>query len=152
MYGTLKKKYGQNFLIDKNIVKKIINLVRMKDKNIIEIGPGRGALTEEIIKQKPKSLCLIEKDDDISFSSKQIEVILQVDKIVSDYFRRRNILPNQTTVKELEEGGLLVSTKVSYDEEILKLVRYWIPNVKIISPAYLQDKLLSGLKKYMEIK
>ena len=57
-----KKSLGQNFLIDKNIVKKIINLVKIKNKNIIEIGPGKGALTDEIIKKKPKSIYLVEKD------------------------------------------------------------------------------------------
>ena len=54
---------GQNFLIDKNIVKKIINTVKIKDKNIIEIGPGRGALTDEILKKNPKTISLIEKDN-----------------------------------------------------------------------------------------
>ena len=43
-----KKSLGQNFLIDKNIIKKIVNLVDIKNKDIIEIGPGKGALTEEI--------------------------------------------------------------------------------------------------------
>ena len=38
-----KKSLGQNFLTDKNIIKKIINLVTIKNKNIIEIGPGEGA-------------------------------------------------------------------------------------------------------------
>ena len=42
-----KKSLGQNFLIDKNIIKKIVNLVDIKNKDIIEIGPGKGALTEE---------------------------------------------------------------------------------------------------------
>ena len=44
MYGTLKKKYGQNFLIDKNILKKITNLIDYEKLNIIEIGPGDGRL------------------------------------------------------------------------------------------------------------
>ena len=57
-----KKSLGQNFLIDNNIIKKIINLVEIKNKNIVEIGPGKGALTKEILKKKPKSLILIEKD------------------------------------------------------------------------------------------
>ena len=48
-----KKSLGQNFLIDKNIIKKIVNLVNIENKNIIEIGPGYGALTEEIVKKKP---------------------------------------------------------------------------------------------------
>ena len=60
-----KKSLGQNFLIDKNIVKKIINLIEIKNKNIIEIGPGEGALTDEILKKNPKSLSIIEKDFDL---------------------------------------------------------------------------------------
>ena len=44
-----KKSLGQNFLIDKNIIKKIINLSEIKNKHIVEIGPGTGALTREII-------------------------------------------------------------------------------------------------------
>ena len=60
-----KKSLGQNFLIDKNIIKKIINTVDIRNKNIIEIGPGKGALTEEILKNNPKSLILIEKDNSL---------------------------------------------------------------------------------------
>ena len=58
-----KKSLGQNFLIEKNIVRKILSLTSFKGKNIIEIGPGKGALTDEIIKMKPKLLILIEKDE-----------------------------------------------------------------------------------------
>ena len=57
-----KKSLGQNFLIDKNIIKKILKLAEIKGKHIIEIGPGKGALTDEIIKLKPESLSIIEKD------------------------------------------------------------------------------------------
>ena len=58
-----KKSLGQNFLIDNNIIKKILNLTEIKDRDIIEIGPGQGALTNEILKKKPKSLIVIEKDN-----------------------------------------------------------------------------------------
>ncbi len=64
--NTAKKSLGQNFLIDKNIINKIINIVTIKDKNVIEIGPGKGALTKEILKKKPKSFLLIEKDNKLS--------------------------------------------------------------------------------------
>ena len=57
-----KKSLGQNFLIDKNIIRKIINLTEIYNRNIIEIGPGKGALTDEILKRNPKSLSIIEKD------------------------------------------------------------------------------------------
>jgi len=61
-----KKSLGQNFLIDKNIVKKISNITNLKNKDVIEIGPGKGSLTDEILKKKPKSLLLIEKDNKLS--------------------------------------------------------------------------------------
>ncbi len=59
----LKKSLGQNLLIDKNIIKKIINQSEIKNKYIVEIGPGTGNLTKTIIDRKPKNLLLIEKDN-----------------------------------------------------------------------------------------
>ena len=71
-----------NFLIEKNIVKKILGLVNINGKNLIEIGPGKGALTDEILKLKPKSLTLIEKDYDLTkylhskyFLTKKLKII-----------------------------------------------------------------------------
>ena len=60
-----KKSLGQNFLIDLNIIRKIISLVEIKNKEVIEIGPGKGALTDEILKKKPNFLRIIEKDDNL---------------------------------------------------------------------------------------
>ena len=61
-----KKSLGQNFLIEKNIINKILDLSDINNKDIIEIGPGKGALTSEILKRNPKSLLLIEKDQKLS--------------------------------------------------------------------------------------
>ena len=61
-----KKSLGQNFLIDNNIIKKIVNLSKIKDQDILEIGAGKGALSDEIIKKNPKSLFLIEKDTNLA--------------------------------------------------------------------------------------
>ncbi len=57
-----KKSLGQNFLKDLNIIKKIVDLVKVYNRDILEIGPGKGALTDEIIRNKPRSLVLVEKD------------------------------------------------------------------------------------------
>ena len=61
-----KKSLGQNFLIDKNIIKKIVTLTKIKGRNIIEIGPGKGALTDEILIHQPKTFSLIEKDANLA--------------------------------------------------------------------------------------
>ena len=60
-----KKSLGQNFLIDKNIINKIIKLANIKNNNIVEIGPGTGNLTQKIIDEGPASLILIEKDENL---------------------------------------------------------------------------------------
>ena len=61
-----KKSLGQNFLIDQNIIEKIINSVEINGKSILEIGPGTGNLTKNILKKKPKKLIVIEKDNDLA--------------------------------------------------------------------------------------
>lgn len=57
-----KKSLGQNFLIDQNIIDKIVNIIDVKDKNILEVGPGTGNLTEKILKKKPNNFLVVEKD------------------------------------------------------------------------------------------
>ena len=68
-----KKKLGQNFLHDKNIISSIINKANVEDEDIIEIGPGPGILTESILKNKAKSLLVIEKDNSFEINLKKIK-------------------------------------------------------------------------------
>ena len=67
-----KKSLGQNFLIDKNILEKITKISSIKNKNILEIGPGTGNLTSLIIKKKPKKFIVIEKDKDLALRLERI--------------------------------------------------------------------------------
>lgn len=60
-----KKSLGQNFLIDQDALWDIANAIEIKNKNIIEVGPGYGALTDYIIDQSPLSLDLVELDTDM---------------------------------------------------------------------------------------
>jgi len=67
-----KKSLGQNFLIDKNILEKIVNTTIIKDKTILEVGPGTGNLTKEILKNNPSKMFLVEKDTVLADSLKEI--------------------------------------------------------------------------------
>ena len=67
-----KKSLGQNFLIDKNIIDKIINSVPITDNEILEVGPGTGNLTREILKKNPSKMYLVEKD---TFLAENLEKI-----------------------------------------------------------------------------
>ena len=60
-----KKSLGQNFLIDEEIIDKIVNTGSIFNKNILEIGPGTGNLTNAILKKNPKKFFVIEKDSDL---------------------------------------------------------------------------------------
>ncbi len=71
MKTIAKKSLGQNFLIDKNILEKIVNLTNIKDQSIIEIGPGTGNLTKFILINKPKKLIAIEKDKNLASDLKK---------------------------------------------------------------------------------
>ncbi|MDC1454154.1 16S rRNA (adenine(1518)-N(6)/adenine(1519)-N(6))-dimethyltransferase RsmA [Pelagibacteraceae bacterium] len=63
-----KKSLGQNFLIDREVLEKITNIVQIKDKTILEVGPGTGNLTSFILKKNPKKIFVIEKDDDLAIN------------------------------------------------------------------------------------
>ena len=61
-----KKSLGQNFLIDHSILEMIVNTVNIKNKNVLEIGPGTGNLTNYIVKKKPGKILVIEKDNKLA--------------------------------------------------------------------------------------
>ncbi|WP_420029575.1 16S rRNA (adenine(1518)-N(6)/adenine(1519)-N(6))-dimethyltransferase RsmA [Mycoplasmopsis felis] len=68
-----KKKYGQNFLVDSNIIKKILNLIPDRYESILEIGPGRGALTKELLKKTDKLIAYEIDSDMVKILNKEIK-------------------------------------------------------------------------------
>ena len=67
MQNKPKKSLGQNFLMDKNILKKIIKIGDInKDDHILEVGPGTGNLTRLLVESKPKKITVVEKDNKLS--------------------------------------------------------------------------------------
>ena len=66
MFIKAKKSLGQNFLIDREVLEKIVSITDITNKEVLEIGPGSGNLTTYILKKKPKKLYVVEKDDDLA--------------------------------------------------------------------------------------
>lgn len=91
---------------------------------------------------------LIKQNKNTWFSKQEIEVTLHVDSDVAEYFLRRELVPHQKVLQR-SDNGLEIYTKVAYDEEILSVVKYWIPHIKILSPLYLEEKLEKTLKTYL---
>ncbi|MDA8932627.1 16S rRNA (adenine(1518)-N(6)/adenine(1519)-N(6))-dimethyltransferase RsmA [Candidatus Pelagibacter ubique] len=71
MFIKAKKSLGQNFLIDREVLEKIVSITDITNKNVLEIGPGSGNLTTYILKKKPNKLYVVEKDDDLAILLKE---------------------------------------------------------------------------------
>lgn len=91
----------------------------------------------------------IEDEDDVWFSEEKTEVLLNIAPQVAYYFQRRKLLPQQVIDKELENGGLIVSSRISDENQILPLVRYWIPHVRILEPGWLRETLEREIRVYL---
>lgn len=91
-------------------------------------------------------------EDGIWLNEKKTEVVLNVASPAAGYFRRRNLIAHQVTLKELEDGGLIVSGKFAHVNQILPIVRYWIPHVHIVSPVGLQVEMEEGVRGYLKME
>ena len=142
---TPKKSLGQNFLIDKNVVKKIISLVKVKNQNIIEIGPGKGALTFELLKLKPKTLTLIEKD---SYLAEELKKKIFRKKNISIYnedilnFNIENICKNKSIIF----GNLPYNISSQILVKILKFKKWppYLSDVIFMFQKELGDKIIGN--------
>ena len=97
-----------------------------------------------------KLLRRIESDDGIWVSEKPIEVVLLVSKEAAPYFQRRKLIANQVIEKQLADGSLLIATTVGHANQVLPIVRYWLPHIRIVSPEALQHELEQCLLEYLK--
>ena len=121
-----KKSLGQNFLIDQNIVKKIVNLVNLNNRNIIEIGPGEGALTQEILNHNPKSVVTIEKDN---FLFKKLQNKYCTNKIINNL--NADILKYDLEKLNMQKPIIIGNLPYNISSQILvKIIKFknWPPN------------------------
>jgi len=92
---------------------------------------------------------VLAEEDSVWLNLRKTEVVLKVAPAAAGYFLRRKLIDGQKTVKELEDGGLIVSGLIAHPNQILPIVRYWIPSVRVISPEGLQAELDSQLRAYL---
>ena len=93
----------------------------------------------------------VNDEDSIWLNLNKTEVVLKVAPAAADYFKRRKLIGGQKTVKELEDGGLIVSGLIAHPNQILPIVRYWLPSVHVISPEGLQAELEQQLRTYLGV-
>lgn len=92
----------------------------------------------------------LKEEEGIWFGDETKEIVVKIDAAIAGYFKRRKLIANQVIEKELEDGGLIVSAKVGHINQVLPIVRYWIPHIRIISPEGLQTELEQELRNYLE--
>jgi 16S rRNA (adenine1518-N6/adenine1519-N6)-dimethyltransferase len=138
-----KKSLGQNFLIDQNIIDKIINTVEIKDKSVLEIGPGTGNLTRNILIKKPKKLIVIEKDNELAESlKKDLEDNI---KIINDDVLK--IDENKLDVDVLTVFGNLpynISTEILCNWIVnIKNKNFWFNNLVLMFQKEVADRIIA---------
>lgn len=94
----------------------------------------------------------VQTEEGIWHSSKPQKVLLLVAPDAAAYFKRRQLIPHQKFLREATDGTLTVETTVGHPNQILPIVRYWIPSVTIVSPLSLQYALEQSLRTYLENK
>ena len=115
-----KKSLGQNFLVDKDLLKLIVNLRPIKDKSILEIGPGTGNLTSFILEKGPKNFSVIEKDNYLA------------EKLFKNY---------KNKIKIINEDVLNIDENLLFNEKVIvfgnlpynistEILSKWIVNLK----------------------
>ena len=107
------------------------------------------AVEAERFKPDAAHLARIEQADDIWFTTHTTEVLLRVSPEVAHYFERRQLLPQQTQHRD-PGGSLLVRTHINHPTQLLPVVRFWMPHVRIISPRQLHDELVQSLRDTWE--
>ncbi|WP_201555521.1 helix-turn-helix transcriptional regulator [Psychrobacter sp. 72-O-c] len=88
--------------------------------------------------------------DSLFFGNQISEIVLQVDAKVAGYFERRDLLPNQKLVRKLDNGDLLLACRDVHPREVVPIVQYWIPHIRVISPSEVQGQMEGVLKEYLE--
>ena len=137
-----KKSLGQNFLIDKNIIDKITTTVSIANNEVLEVGPGTGNLTKEILKNNPSKLYLVEKD---TFLAENLEDI--IDERIKIFNKDiLNFDENLLSKKKIIVFGNLpynISTEI-LSKWITKLKNnYWFSDLILMFQKEVADRIIA---------
>ena len=142
MFIKAKKSLGQNFLIDRVVLEKIVSITDIANKEVLEIGPGSGNLTTYILKQKPKKLYVVEKDDDLAILLKE-KFDTEI-KIINDDILK--VSENNISDQKLSVFGNLpynISTEI-LSKWILNIgSNFWFESLTLMFQKEVADRIVS---------
>ena len=142
---SIKKHYGQNFLIDQNVVGKICELFNItKDINVIEIGPGIGSLTDEIVKRCNKLMCYEIDSQLINHLNKRFNsdnvLIIEQDFLKSDLKKDIDAFFDDKDIYVISNLPYYITSSI-----ILKLIdnRYLVKQLTLMMQKEVADRICS---------
>ena len=142
MHIKAKKSLGQNFLIDREVLEKIVSTTDITNKDVLEIGPGSGNLTTYILKKKPKKLYVIEKDDDLAILLKE-KFDSKIEIINDDILK---VSENKISDQKLNVFGNLpynISTEI-LSRWILNIrTNFWFESLTLMFQKEVADRIIS---------
>ena len=142
MYIKAKKSLGQNFLIDREVLEKIVSITDIANKDVLEIGPGSGNLTTYILKQKPKKLYVVEKDDELALLLKE-KFDNEIEIINDDILK---VSEDKISDKKLSVFGNLpynISTEI-LSKWILNIgSNFWFESLVLMFQKEVADRIIS---------
>lgn len=97
----------------------------------------------------PEILKMLADEDSIWFGQQKQQVLIKVQPEVTVFLKERRLFPEQQIEQEAETGELVISCQIRHEMQLLPLVRYWLPYVKIIEPIHFQQKLEQDLQGYL---
>ena len=144
-FNAAKKSLGQNFLIDQNIIDKIIKIGNIEEnKTVLEIGPGYGNLTRKITDKKPKKILAIEKDKKLAlFLKNSFKDFDNIKIINNDIF---NIIENKNLGKNIIVFGNLpynISTQILASLVLLEKWPPWYDNLILMFQKEVADRIVA---------
>lgn len=122
---TLKKYYLKN-----------ISSIKLLDENF--------ATTSKIDELLKNSISVWFQEDNEPF-----EVKLHISKVISKFFKRKPISPNQIIESLYDDGSMDIVIRITHEMEILPIVKYWLPHIKILEPIWITEILEDELKMYI---
>ena len=141
-----KKSLGQNFLIDREVLEKIVSITDVTGKEVLEIGPGSGNLTTYILKQKPKKLYVVEKDDELAILLRE-KFDTAIEIINADILK---ISESNISEQKLSVFGNLpynISTEI-LSKWILNIgSSFWFESLVLMFQKEVADRIISEFNK-----
>ncbi len=163
---NFKKKFGQNFIIDENIIENTLNLINLdKDTLVIEVGPGAGSLTYKLASRAKKVICY-EIDTTLKeILSTNLHDFDNVDIIYEDFLKRDVLkdlanedykklyvvanLPYYITTPIIEK---FISDKIPVDKIVIMVQKEVGDRFKAVPKTKSYGSLTIYLNYYFDIK